>query len=622
VTRRHLLILSLLLAGFVAVSAATWMIASRTGIAALYRMAALRNDHMAVTLQSTLKRYESLPYLIGAQPLVQDALIAPDPARVEAANHYLEDVNQHVQAMTTYVIASNARCIAASNWHDASSFVGSDYGVRPYYVEAARGNVGRFFGIGTVSHDPGYYVSQPIRRDDAIIGVAVVKVDLNWFPGTDTAEPLFVTDEHGVIFLSSVPDWKYRTLRPLAPAVADAIGAVQQYERRPLVALPLKTERVLDLNSEIVRLGTGIGAPRYLETRRKISAPDWQLVTLSPLAPVEANARALTLLAGAGYVSLCLLAFYWRTRRARIREMMQSRALLQAAYAELNQRVEERTADLSAANLRLQREVTERTRTEQELRAAQDELIQASKLAALGQMAAGITHELNQPLTALRSFSDNSRVLLERGDQHAVRENLSAIALLTERMGRITNQLKLFVGRTRPARRQGSVAQALRNVLILLGARLAGVALTLEQSDGTSATPLDWHGELPEWYVQCEDLQLEQILINLIGNALDALASAAAPKLVLTVEARATIPQVLEIRVRDNGPGIAEEALPHVFEPFFTTKDMGQGMGLGLAIVSSIVRDCDGTLSAHNMPDGGACFVVALPSPSYPSAGG
>ncbi|WP_276526410.1 sensor histidine kinase, partial [Serratia marcescens] len=147
-------------------------------------------------------------------------------------------------------------------------------------------------------------------------------------------------------------------------------------------------------------------------------------------------------------------------------------------------------------------EVGDRIRAAQELRAAHDELIQASKLAALGQMAAGITHELNQPLAALRSFSDNTRVLLDRGEQAAARENLEAIAALTERMGKITNQLKLFVGRAKPRNEQALVVRALRSVLSLLDERLRGVALTLTLQDATVSpahdVPLDLARDYPE----------------------------------------------------------------------------------------------------------------------------
>ena len=233
-----------------------------------------------------------------------------------------------------------------------------------------------------------------------------------------------------------------------------------------------------------------------------------------------------------------LLAFYWRMRRARVREVMRSRALLQKAYAELNRRVAERTADLSQANEQLQKEVAERTRAEQELRAAHDELIQASKLAALGQMAAGITHELNQPLAALRGFSDNTRVLLERGDQASARENLEAIAALTERMGKITNQLKLFVGRARPRSARAPIMRALRNVIALLQKRLQGVEVefALLDADTGARTPLNLADDHPELVANCDELRLEQVLINLLGNALDATAGMTPPRISIEIE--------------------------------------------------------------------------------------
>jgi two-component system C4-dicarboxylate transport sensor histidine kinase DctB len=298
--------------------------------------------------------------------------------------------------------------------------------------------------------------------------------------------------------------------------------------------------------------------------------PDWHLITMAPVSPVDADARNATIVTGFGYVSLVLLAFYWRMRRSRVREVMRSRALLQKAYAELNQRVAERTADLSQANEQLQKEVAERTRAEQELRAAHDELIQASKLAALGQMAAGITHELNQPLAALRGFSDNTRVLLERGDQASARENLEAIAALTERMGKITNQLKLFVGRARPRSARASVVRALRNALALLQQRLKGVELDLTLFDAENGTrvPLDLADDHAELVAHCDDLRLEQVLINLLGNALDATADMTPPRISVQIEVAA---DSLSFAVSDNGPGIAEDVLPHLFEPFFNT---------------------------------------------------
>ncbi|KVW84560.1 sensor histidine kinase [Burkholderia ubonensis] len=617
--KRRLLVLVALAAVLAAACALTWTVTWQRGVGELQRNAAVRVDRTTNALKSTLDRYESLPYLLGSHPYVQELLAEPKRADYAArANRYLEDLNQHARATVTYLVGADGLCVAASNWRAPDSFIGIEYRFRPYFIDAMNGRVGRFFGIGTISRDPGYYISQPVWRDGRIVGVVVVKLNLEWFQGADASEPLVVADDHGVVFLSSVPAWKYHTLKPLAGPVAASIFETRQYAQQPVAPLPLRVEQVLDRDAQIVRLGPGRRAPRYLATQRRIGEPDWLLVTLAPIAPVDADARNATIVTGFGFVSIALLAFYWRMRRARVREMIRGRALLQQAYAELNRRVEERTADLSDANAQLQKEVGERIRAEQDLRAAHDELIQASKLAALGQMAAGITHELNQPLAALRSFSDNTRVLLDRGEQAAARENLEAIAALTERMGKITNQLKLFVGRARPRNEQALVVRALRSVLALLGERLRGVELVLTLRDDAVSpvrdAPLDLANDHPELVARCEDLRLEQVLINLLGNALDAVAAGgaprtAAPRIDVTIEASAA---TLAIQVRDNGPGIAPDLLPRLFEPFFTTKEMGRGLGLGLAISSSIASDAGGSLTARNAPGGGALFVLTL----------
>ncbi len=613
IVTRRLLVFFALVAGLAAACGLTWSVTWQRGIEALRLNAAARADRTTSALKSTLERYESLPYLLAEHPFVQDVVVKPDPASVARANRYLEDLNRQARANVTYIIKSDGICVAASNWRDADSFVGVEYLFRPYFIDAVQGRVGRFFGIGTTSHDPGYFISQPVLRDGKIVGVAVVKLNLEWFQGADASEPLIVTDDHGVIFLSSVPAWKYHTVRPLSGAVIESIRQTRQYAQQQIAALPMTIESTLKGDAQIVRIGGGRYAPRYLASSRALGQPDWHLITMSPVDPVNADARYATIVTGFGYVSLCLLAFYWRMRRARMREMMRSRALLQKAYAELNQRVAERTADLSQANEQLKNEVRERARAEQELRAAHDELIQASKLAALGQMAAGITHELNQPLAALRSFSDNTRVLLERGDQASAHENLEAIAALTERMGKITNQLKLFVGRARPRNARAPVARALRNVLALLQTRLQGVAVDVSLLDA-SMTPatrerFDVDTEHAQLIANCDDLRLEQVLINLLGNALDAVAGMPAPRIAIEIE---TADATLTITVRDNGPGIPDDVLPRLFEPFFTTKEMGQGLGLGLAISSSIARDCGGSLAARNAAEGGAAFVLTL----------
>ncbi|CBW77014.1 C4-dicarboxylate transport sensor protein dctB (EC 2.7.3.-) (plasmid) [Mycetohabitans rhizoxinica HKI 454] len=615
---RRTAVLLVLAAVIIASCVAAWSSARTHAIDRLREASAARAARTSATLQAALDRYEPLPYLLSTHPLVQDALRQPNGEAVARANRYLEEIAQRSKASQAYLITGDGLCVAASNWREPDSFVGMRYVFRPYFVAAVAGREDHFFGIGTRSHQAGYYISQPVSYNGTQIGVVVIKIDLSWFPPQDRSEPLFVTDANGIVILSSIPSWRYHTTRPLSNQASAWIRDTEQYSDEPLKPLPLTKVRTRAAGAELVRFGSGPPAPLYLQTEQPLSELGWQLTVLSPLDDVDARARAMTVATGLALLIAALLGFYWRLRRAKLREMEYGRRMLQSAYAELNQRVAERTADLSAANEQLTREVSERTRAEAELRAAQDELVQASKLAALGQMAAGITHELNQPLAALRTFSDNTRVLIERNALDAARENLQAIATLIDRMGRITNQLKLFVSKRRPRDAHAIVAQALRNALVMLRDKLAGIDVrVVSVHAGGKRAPFDLNALNTSPAVRCDDLRVEQALINLIGNAADALASHPTARIIIEVDTR---PDVVAIAVIDNGPGIAADLLPRLFEPFFTTKEMGQGLGLGLAIAASIVRDAGGTLSVATARDKdrdatarGACFVMTLP---------
>nr|WP_284700780.1 ATP-binding protein [Robbsia betulipollinis] len=659
---------------------ATWTISWQQGIVRLREHAAAGVDRVDINLKSALDRYAILPYLLATHPYVQESLhlsaardTAPPGAEdatqaIQRTNLFLARVNREAQASATYIIDAAGDCIAASNWQGPVSFVGRRYLFRPYFQDAIQGRAGRFFGIGTSAAEPGYFVSQPVRaRDGAIIGVAVVKLDLEWFQRSDAGEPLIVTDDHGVIFLSSEPAWKYHTLTPLSANVAAAVDASRQYAQQRLRPLNIVTEQVLAPDARIVRVGERGHATRYLASTRQLAEPHWQLTVFTSLDPVVSGANYATAITAFSGLCLFLLRFYLRTRRARIQDMLRSGALLRTAYAELNQRVDERTADLSAANALLHTEVRERTRAEQELRAAHRELVQASKLAALGQMAAGITHELNQPLAALRTFSDNTRILLQRDERDAAAENLEAIASLTDRMGRITNQLKLFVGKARPRDVRTPVPRAIANALTVLQGRLHAVALGVwydpvcrlddapsdfapdaaARPPGAASIALapGLHGAAPRepWplpdadlalararrlpmdpetmpdtpAVWCDQLRLEQLLINVIGNAADALRARPQPRIDLLVS---TTPSHVTIAVLDNGPGMTADVLAHLFEPFFTTKESGEGLGLGLAISAAIASEYGGTLRAVNRhvlasaapAAAGAVFILTL----------
>jgi two-component system C4-dicarboxylate transport sensor histidine kinase DctB len=322
----------------------------------------------------------------------------------------------------------------------------------------------------------------------------------------------------------------------------------------------------------------------------------WRLVTLTNASKVQNQAWQNATGAGILAAFLGLLALFLAQRRRAIASRLRAREALQRAHDELELRITARTAELNAMNQELLHEIGERKHAEQVLRTSQDDLLHASKLALLGQMSAGITHEISQPLTALRSLSFNTQLLLKRGDMVRVEKNLQSVTDLTERMGRLTEQLKSFSRKAPLMLAPFDLAKAVDNTLQLLDNRIrtehACVQLDLA----------------PSLRVLCDGNRLEQVLINLCANALDAMLDTPLKMLAIRLwraDGRAFI------RVSDSGGGIAPELIGRLFEPFFSTKLPGQGLGLGLAISADIVREFGGTLRAANIP-GGAAFELDL----------
>ena len=254
---------------------------------------------------------------------------------------------------------------------------------------------------------------------------------------------------------------------------------------------------------------------------------------------------------------------------------------------------------IQALNTRLEEEIAERRKTENELRGTQNELVQAGKLAALGQMSAAIAHEINQPIAAIRTFCASAKLMIERGKTEQLDQNISQISSLTERMGAITGQLKTFSRKSTGVLERVDLKVALDNALQLLGPQLDSENCQLERNQPNS--PL---------YVQADLVRIEQICVNIIRNALDAMIDS--PEKRIRIDLTSDIDTVI-MRISDTGPGMSDDALALLFDPFFTTKEPGQGVGLGLSVTYGIVRDFGGSIKAYNAPSGGACFEVRLP---------
>ncbi|TAH52948.1 MAG: sensor histidine kinase [Betaproteobacteria bacterium] len=609
--RSRSLALFLLCAALVGLSGYTaYRVAQRLGVAELQATGLHRLDLYAASLEREIGKYAFLPGTLNLAPDVLELLARPgDAEAVARVNTYLERLNERAGTLSIYVMDTQGRVAAASNWRRPDSFVGEDLSFRPYFRDAMAASTGRFFGIGTTRGDPGYYLAATLAGDQEVLGVAVVKVSLEQLEKSwSTVEaPVLVADENGVVILSAVAGWKFTTLRPLDDKTRAAFDHTQQYNRRALQPLGLRDIEDFGHGARLVRIAADEPATvsvypvsgRFLAQSRPLPGTPWTLTVLSQLEQVDSLAQSRAALAAIGAACLCMLGIIVAERRRHLRHRLAAREALQKAHDELERKVEERTVDLSAANQKLQDEIAERIRAERTLRAAQDELVQAGKLAVIGQLSTGIAHELNQPLAALRTLSTNAGRFLERGDAATARANLDRIAELADRMGRITGQLRNFArkssGQSEPVR----LCHAMDNALALLEARLRRSAAVVER-----------HCPSDEPVAMCDANRLEQVLVNLVGNALDAMAGQAQPRLELRWECA---DGVVRLHVRDHGPGLSEEARTRLFEPFFTTKPAGDGLGLGLAISAGIVRDLGGSLHGANHPDGGAVFTLELP---------
>ncbi len=592
------------------VALATYQISQQVGLAELQATGRHRLDLYAASLEREIGKYAYFPATLGLERDVLDLLTRPDDSRLnENLNSYLEQLNDRAGTLAIYIMNRKGKVLASSNWRRSDSFVGEDLSFRAYFRDALDTGSGRLFGIGTTRSEPGYYLSSALADRGRILGVAVVKVSLEQLEKSwSTVEaPVLVADENGVVILSSVPDWKFTTLRPLDESTRNAFDRTQQYNRRALQPLGVKEVSTLNFGARLVQLAKEQQemvsaypvAGKFLWQSQPMPGTPWTLTVFSHLDPVNEIGVIRAAVAGTTTILLYILAAMVFQRRRHLRDRLAAREALQKAYDELELKVEERTADLSSANKQLQDEVAERARAERTLRAAQDELIQAGKLAVIGQLSAGIVHELNQPLAALRTLSSNATRFLERGDESTTRANLERIGQLVDRMGQITGQLKAFARKSTGRAQPADLRTVVGNAIALLDQRL--------QSTGARLVC-----QFPDTSIEafCDANRLEQVVVNLIGNALDAQTGQDSQ----TIEIQADLHEgMIRLQIRDHGPGLSDEALDRIFEPFFTTKDAGQGLGLGLAISAGIVNDFGGTLAGANHPEGGAVFTLQLP---------
>ncbi|WP_181265969.1 two-component system sensor histidine kinase DctB [Pseudomonas aeruginosa] len=537
-------------------------------------------DLYVANLLGTLRRYEELPQILGGLPVLRQALQQPgDPLLQKIANEALADIRRRTGADVIYLLQPDGTTQVASNWAQADSFVHRNFAFRPYYREAMQGRLARFFGLGTTSIKRGYYFASAVKEGSRIIGVLVVKVDLEHIERLwgNSPEQLLVIDNYGVVILSSREDWRFHASRPLSAAERDEIHANIPY--------PVQDPKPLRLQQSA-----------WLSQSRTLPDTGWTVSIYAPRTLIERPVRSVLLIGGATLLALLLLLTLLTLSR---RHYLDRIALEAEAKRQLEERVLERTRELENANAQLQQEVHEREQAQRELMRAQDEVVQAGKLTALGTMSASISHELNQPLAAIRSYADNARVLLDHQRTEDARGNLEQISDLTTRMASIIAHLKAYARGARRAPENVQLQPAIEDALSMVASRRR--AMNVELLRDVPDAPL---------WVQAGETRLRQILGNLLTNALDALAEKAPPRRLWVIASQDQ--HGVTLTLRDNGPGFSEDALAHAHEPFFTTKTTAKGLGLGLAICDNLLRALGGRLEMGNHLEGGAVVRLHL----------
>lgn len=532
----------------------------------------------AQSLRILVERFRALPAILALDTEIQALLLeSADPGARDRLNRRLERLNREAGAGVIFLLDLQGKAIAASNWQEPDNFVGGNYAFRPYFQDALREGSARYFSVGVTTGVPGYFLSRAVRDGEGrILGVLVLKLVMEDMQRDWAGQPgiLLVTDRQGIAILSSRPAWRFHYL-PQAGGDRTPEFDARQYAGhapRPLAGQPLRAVG----DGELLRIAGPDGPRNYLRLRQPLADEGWTLLLLREAQIAGGVVRGYRLAAAGVWLALAFLALFLGQRH-------KNRHLRQLRRVELERLVEARTA---------------------ELRKAQDELVQAAKMAALGQMSAALAHEINQPLTALRMQLGSLGLLLQRSDPAALQTCLTRMDGLLSRMAALTGHLKTFA-RNSPGglRERLQPDTAIDHALLLLEARI--------RRDGVRVL----RRNAPGAWVEGDAIRLEQVLVNLLHNALDAMADR--PHRELRIDLLRDGGDWL-ISVGDSGGGIAAEHLSRVFEPFFTTKPVGEGLGLGLAVSYGIIRELGGQLEARNQ-DGGALFVIRLPAAPAPA---
>ena len=514
---------------------------------------------------SELQRTSVVPLLLSRDPAISEALSNGDFSRT---SQRLIQVQADIGVASILLLDNSGRTVGATN----RNLLGSNYRGMSFFIDAQRSMDTVFSSSLRAGGGYDLTYSQVIMADGKTLGVIVVAVDLMKYERAwaGLQDVVMVANSEGTILLSTEPRWRGLSLED-ATAVQEDPSSL---DRALNQALNVTTDWTRNKPDAYLK---GVA---FLRTEARVPFRGWHMVTFTAYDSVRERVNGILALEIMGFAILMALTFYLLSRRAWSQTLSFRRE----------------SAELRQLNARLQSEIAEREKVQKDLAVAELTLAQSSKLAALGEMSAAVSHELNQPLAAMKTYLAGARLLLQRKRGDEALSSFQRIDDLIDRMGAITRQLKSYA-------RKGGEAFEPVDLRLCLSSALAMMEpqLKLRVVKITRALPRQ------PVMVMADRLRLEQVLINLLRNALDATKDQSQPQIDLILSAGETA----TLTVRDNGHGI--EDLENLFEPFYTTKTAGEGVGLGLAISSGIVTDLGGRLTARNSDRGGAVFEVKLP---------
>ena len=515
----------------------------------------------AGSIIAELNKAQVVPQLLARDPSLIGALSSGE---FQSTTQRLIEYAEETGAAGLTLLGSDGRVVAATD----RSLLGSNRRQTPAVVAALRGSGTVFVEDRGEAGLAGFSYARKIEVGRETVGIIVVEVDLRQFESrwAGIADAVAVMNSSGEIVLSTESRWRGRT-EDEALAAESAPSAI----RRAL-------ESAVDWTD--LPFGQLFEREAVLRAEARVPFQGWRIVGYTAYSSVRERVNGILALELTAFALVIAGLLWLASRNAAGRAMIFQRE----------------SAELRELNARLSREIAERRRAEENLEAAEATLEQSSKLAALGEMSAAVSHELNQPLAAMKTYLAGAKLLLRRRRPEEALTSFARIDDLIERMGAITRQLKSYARKGGEAFEPVDLRECVSGALSMMEPQLKARAVVIERD-----VP-------PEPVVVLGDrLRIEQVLINLLRNAVDATRGVDEPRIEILLAAG----EDAVLSVRDNGPGI--EDLENLFEPFYTTKRPGDGVGLGLAISSGIVTDMGGRLTARNGRTGGAVFEVRLP---------